>query len=55
MIAGHPLRAPEGDRLRSDRGGRQPSAGFLDGPALHFDTAAWTVFTTSIKAGHFGA
>ncbi|MER0242974.1 DUF397 domain-containing protein [Streptomyces sp. HSW2009] len=23
------------------------------GPALHFNTAAWTAFTTSIKTGNF--
>ncbi|MER0242964.1 DUF397 domain-containing protein [Streptomyces sp. HSW2009] len=25
------------------------------GPALHFDTAAWTAFVTDIKAGNFTA
>ncbi|MER0246532.1 DUF397 domain-containing protein [Streptomyces sp. HSW2009] len=25
------------------------------GPALHFDTAAWTAFVTDVKAGNFTA
>ncbi|MER0242963.1 DUF397 domain-containing protein [Streptomyces sp. HSW2009] len=25
------------------------------GPALHFDTAAWTTFITNVKAGNFTA